>query len=217
MRTIKRYSNRKLYDTQDKKYITLEQIAALVRDGEDLQVIDNQSGKDLTKVTLSQILLEEEKRQETPLSKAFFMNLVQRSSNSASSMVDSIRRNISTWFDATFISEENVENVEDKVDRLVEGGEMSKEEGRRVKDEIQSRMLAFRRRMDELIEHRVQDFFARLNIPTKAEVVALERRLEAVVGRFERVIAELAEERAARAEPAKPAPQAPPPGPGAEA
>ena len=43
MRTIKRYSNRKLYDTQNKKYITLNEIAKLVRAGEDLRVLDNET------------------------------------------------------------------------------------------------------------------------------------------------------------------------------
>ena len=79
MRTIKRYSNRKLYDTEEKRYITLDQIAVLVRDGQDIKVIDNQSGEDLTTVTLSQILLEQEKRKETAIPKSFFVGLIQRS------------------------------------------------------------------------------------------------------------------------------------------
>src|SRR6185503_8835262 len=81
MRTIKRYSNRKLYDTEDKRYITLEQIAVLVRENQDIKVVDNQTGEDLTTVTLSQILLEQEKRKETSLPKSFFTNLIQRSTS----------------------------------------------------------------------------------------------------------------------------------------
>jgi polyhydroxyalkanoate synthesis repressor PhaR len=59
---IKRYGNRKLYDTKASAYITLDGIADLVRRGDDLRVIDNDSGDDLTAVTFAQIILEEEKR-----------------------------------------------------------------------------------------------------------------------------------------------------------
>jgi polyhydroxyalkanoate synthesis repressor PhaR len=59
---IKKYANRKLYDTRTSRYITLEGIAQLVRDGHDIKVIDRDNGHDLTQVTLSQIVLSEEKR-----------------------------------------------------------------------------------------------------------------------------------------------------------
>jgi len=59
---IKKYANRKLYDTQTSHYITLEGIADLVRDGHTIQVVDRDSGQDLTQVILSQIVLSEEKR-----------------------------------------------------------------------------------------------------------------------------------------------------------
>jgi polyhydroxyalkanoate synthesis repressor PhaR len=60
-RVIKRYSNRKLYDTKDSRYVTLLQIAEMVRAGEDVQIIDNNSKEDLTEVTLAQIIYEEQK------------------------------------------------------------------------------------------------------------------------------------------------------------
>jgi len=59
---IKKYANRKLYDTQTSHYITLEGIAGLVRDGHTIEVVDRDTGQDLTQVVLSQIVLEEEKR-----------------------------------------------------------------------------------------------------------------------------------------------------------
>src|SRR5262245_36275956 len=133
MRTIKRYSNRKLYDTEDKRYITLEQIAVLIREGQDIKVIDNQSGEDLTTVTLSQILLEQEKRKETTLPKSFFMNLIQKS---ASSVVDFTRKNVLSWFDNTFVSDEQIEQ---NVDKMTQAGEISPDEAKKLKDEIKSR------------------------------------------------------------------------------
>jgi len=59
---IKKYANRKLYDTQTSRYITLEGISDLVRDGRDIQVVERDSGRDLTPLVLSQIVMGEEKR-----------------------------------------------------------------------------------------------------------------------------------------------------------
>ncbi len=60
-RIIKRYSNRKLYDTKDSRYVTLLQIAEMVRAGEEVQIIDNNTKDDLTEITLAQIIYEEQK------------------------------------------------------------------------------------------------------------------------------------------------------------
>ncbi|HTQ46127.1 MAG TPA: polyhydroxyalkanoate synthesis regulator DNA-binding domain-containing protein [Polyangiaceae bacterium] len=60
-RIIKRYSNRKLYDTKDSRYVTLLQIAEMVRGGEEVQIIDNNTKDDLTEITLAQIIYEEQK------------------------------------------------------------------------------------------------------------------------------------------------------------
>jgi len=60
-RIIKRYSNRKLYDTKDSRYVTLLQIAEMVRSGEEVQIIDNNTKDDLTEITLAQIIYEEQK------------------------------------------------------------------------------------------------------------------------------------------------------------
>lgn len=172
MRTIKRYSNRKLYDTEDKRYITLEQIAELVREGQDIKVIENQTGQDLTTVTLSQILLEQEKRKQGNIPKSFFMNLIQRSSTS---VVDFWRKNVLTHFDSSLLSEEN---IDENVDKLVESGEIQESEGKELKDEIKTRTQTFRQRLDEMVEGRVQDVLHSLNIPTKSEIDALSKRVE---------------------------------------
>jgi polyhydroxyalkanoate synthesis repressor PhaR len=59
---IKKYANRKLYDTRTSRYVTLDGIAQLVRAGHEITVVDRDNGSDLTQVTLSQIVLSEEKR-----------------------------------------------------------------------------------------------------------------------------------------------------------
>jgi polyhydroxyalkanoate synthesis repressor PhaR len=58
---IKKYANRKLYDTRTSRYITLEGIAELVREGHEIKVVDRDNGHDLTQVTLSQVVLSQEK------------------------------------------------------------------------------------------------------------------------------------------------------------
>jgi polyhydroxyalkanoate synthesis repressor PhaR len=62
LKVIKRYTNRKLYDTVESRYVTLEEIAEMIRTGEDVRIIDNRSKEDLTSVTLAQIIFEQEKK-----------------------------------------------------------------------------------------------------------------------------------------------------------
>lgn len=64
---IKKYANRRLYDTSNSRYINLEDIAALVRNGKEVQVVDANSGEDITRVTLTQIIVEDAKDQPTGL------------------------------------------------------------------------------------------------------------------------------------------------------
>jgi polyhydroxyalkanoate synthesis repressor PhaR len=64
---IKKYANRRLYDTSSSRYINLEDIAALVRNGKDVQVVDASSGEDLTRVTLTQIIVEDARGQPAGL------------------------------------------------------------------------------------------------------------------------------------------------------
>jgi polyhydroxyalkanoate synthesis repressor PhaR len=62
-KVIKRYANRKLYDTQESRYITLDEIGQMIREGVEVQIVDNRSKGDMTSVTLAQIIFEEEKKQ----------------------------------------------------------------------------------------------------------------------------------------------------------
>jgi polyhydroxyalkanoate synthesis repressor PhaR len=61
-KVIKRYTNRKLYDTVESRYVTLDEIAAMIKDGTEVQIVDNKTKEDLTSVTLAQIIFEEEKK-----------------------------------------------------------------------------------------------------------------------------------------------------------
>src|ERR1700756_322326 len=64
---IKKYGNRRLYDMADSRYVNLDEIAAFIREGKDVRVVDAKSGKDLTRVTLTQIITEDAKDRPTGL------------------------------------------------------------------------------------------------------------------------------------------------------
>ena len=73
---IKKYGNRRLYDTSGSRYVNLEDIAALIRNGIDVQVIDAKTAEDLTRVTLTQIILEDAKGQSSGLPLEMLRQLV---------------------------------------------------------------------------------------------------------------------------------------------
>ena len=74
---IKRYSNRKLYDTQESRYVTLEELEELIRAGKEISVVDVSTGEDLTSVTLAQIILENERNRRATLPTAFLHQLIK--------------------------------------------------------------------------------------------------------------------------------------------
>ncbi|MCG3174955.1 MAG: hypothetical protein GMKNLPBB_03258 [Myxococcota bacterium] len=76
-RVIKRYANRKLYDTSTSQYVTLDEIARLIRQGEDVQILDNDTKDDLTSVTLTQIILDGEKKDKGAMPLEVLRNLIQ--------------------------------------------------------------------------------------------------------------------------------------------
>jgi polyhydroxyalkanoate synthesis repressor PhaR len=76
-RVIKRYSNRKLYDTKDSRYVTLQQIGEMVRAGEEVQIIDNATKEDKTEVTLALIISEDLKSQPRSVPLGTLRDLIQ--------------------------------------------------------------------------------------------------------------------------------------------
>lgn len=90
-RVIKRYANRKLYDTKESRYVTLEQISELIRQGDDVKVVDNATKEDLTSVTLAQIIFEEEKRQRSFLPLSALRKVIQSGGESLHEIVNQIQ------------------------------------------------------------------------------------------------------------------------------
>jgi polyhydroxyalkanoate synthesis repressor PhaR len=77
LKVIKRYQNRKLYDTTDSCYVTLEDIADMIKQGDEVQIIDNTTKEDITSVTLAQIIFEEQKKKTHVLPLSTFKNIIQ--------------------------------------------------------------------------------------------------------------------------------------------
>ncbi len=113
---IKKYANRKLYDTRTSRYITLDGIAQLVRDGHDIKVIERDNGNDLTQVTLSQIVLEEEKRGPGRLVDAGGEMLHDR----GQALLDYVRKTLNVPADLRNQVERSRENLETMADDAIE-------------------------------------------------------------------------------------------------
>ena len=91
-RVIKRYTNRKLYDTDQSRYVTLDDIAKLIRENEEVRVIDNETQDDLTAVTFAQIILEEEKRKTNLVSVPFLRKLIHSGEAAMQDLSDTAKR-----------------------------------------------------------------------------------------------------------------------------
>jgi polyhydroxyalkanoate synthesis repressor PhaR len=106
--TIKKYANRRLYDTESSAYITLDRLAQMVREGREFEVVDAKSGEDITRQVLTQIIVEEEARGSTMLPLSFLKQLIGLYGNSMQTFVpqyleaamDAFQRNQSAVRDA---------------------------------------------------------------------------------------------------------------------
>src|SRR5690242_1382262 len=112
---IKKYANRKLYDTRTSRYITLEGIAQLVRDGHEIKVVDSDQ-RDLTQVTLSQVVLEEEKRGPARLVDAGGEMLHDR----GQALLDYVRKTLNVPTDLRNEVERRREGLESVMDDTIE-------------------------------------------------------------------------------------------------
>jgi len=97
-RVIKRYANRKLYDTQHSRYVTLDQISDMIRAGDEVKIVDNKTKEDLTSVTLAQIIFEEEKKQKSFLPLQAMRNIIQTGGDSIQQLVSEAQKRVSGAF-----------------------------------------------------------------------------------------------------------------------
>jgi polyhydroxyalkanoate synthesis repressor PhaR len=126
MPVIKRYANRKLYDTEAKRYVTLEDLAEFVRNGEEVQVVDHVTGEDLTSTTLLQVIFDEQKK----IAGLFPQVALTRLIRAGGTTVNSLRSRLG-WLDPFQLVDDEIAR---RIQSLVEKGTLSVEEGIRLVD-----------------------------------------------------------------------------------
>jgi polyhydroxyalkanoate synthesis repressor PhaR len=178
MRTIKRYPNRKLYDTEAKQYITLNGIADLIRGGEEIQVVDHTSGEDLTAITLTQIIFDQEKQQSGFLPRSVLTGLVQAGGEKLSTL----RRTLALPLDLLHHVDEEIDR---RVNLLIRRGELGEEEGRRLRAKLISQPQADQ---VELSEDQLERALMEHGVPTREELHELEEKLETLLHKLDDVV-----------------------------
>jgi polyhydroxyalkanoate synthesis repressor PhaR len=176
---IKRYRNRKLYNTQSKCYITLGEIEELVKEQEKVKIIDNITGNDITAITLSQIIFELEKNRAGFLPSNLLLSLVQ----SGGKRIEEIRQNI--FNSLNLIHHFDVE-IERRVNLLIRNGELSQEVGTQLLGKLLS--VSYREEdIRENVEGRIIEFLRERQIPTKNDIQTLINKIETLSKRVERL------------------------------
>ena len=163
--TIKKYANRRLYDTESSTYITLDRLAQMVREGREFEVVDAKTGEDITRQVLTQIIVDEEARGATMLPINFLKQLIGLYGNSMQNFVpqyleaamDAFQRNQSTVRDAfggnvfADIAKRNMAIFED-ASRAFAGGK-AKQEAKPSSsevDELKAELAALQAKVDRL-------------------------------------------------------------------
>ncbi|MCI0395191.1 MAG: pesticidal protein Cry15Aa [Chloroflexi bacterium] len=178
MQVIKRYPNRKLYNTGTKQYITLDEIAELIREGEEVQVLDHASGEDLTALTLSQIIFEQEKKKGGFLPRSVLTGLIQ----TGGERVSSLRRNLISSLDLFHHVDQEIER---RLQTLVNRGEIAQEEGARLRDKLLA--LSQRSRDEALTEETLEQFLDRRGVPSREDLQQLSQQLEELMSKLEEI------------------------------
>jgi polyhydroxyalkanoate synthesis repressor PhaR len=154
---IKRYANRKLYNTATSRYITLKGIAELIEAGESVRVIDNESGEDITSVTLSQILVDTE-RSSRRVPGTVLTDLIQRSGDA---LYSALKRGVGPASEGLDELQRNVRKL------LTREGAMRRE------------WIAFAAPdLDRVVQRAVERVLRALELPTRRDLEALEERLD---------------------------------------
>jgi polyhydroxyalkanoate synthesis repressor PhaR len=184
---IKRYANRKLYNTQTSRYITLKGIAELLDADEEVRVIDNETGEDITSVALSQILVDNE-REGRGVSRTLLSGLLQRGGDA---LYGALRRSVGD-------AQEGLGEIQRGVRRLVRRRE---EEGGGLGEWLSQGGSD----VEHMLQNAVERVFKLLDLPRRSDIEALNRNLDRVA----RAIEALEEDRSAPASSLPPRPPKP--------
>ena len=177
MLTIKRYPNRKFYDTEGKSYITLEKMADRIRKGRDIQVTDHATGDDITTVVLTQIIFEQEKKQVGFVPRSVLTGLVQ----AGGFTIGRMRRALANPLE---LLKQIDEEIEHRIVVLINRGELGEDEA----DRLRKKLLAGdsdSRDITQVDENAIRHFLEQDGIPTRKELQSLSQQLEDLVEMLE--------------------------------
>jgi len=177
MITIKRYPNRKLYDTDAKQYITLAGIAQLIKEGRDVHVLDNVTGSDLTALTLTQVIFEQEKNEGGLFPRTLLANVIKTGGSRISALQQSIPspRVIFHMVD---------DEIRRRINYLVQQGEMGESDGKHIIEQLSSPKFLDRRNFTSLNDAADRIMNER-SIPTKTEIENLNQKLEVLARKLD--------------------------------
>lgn len=181
MPIIKRYPNRKLYDTEAKRYITLDGIAELIRQGQEVQVVDHTTDEDLTAVTLTQIIFEQEKKQGGFLPKSVLTGLVQAGGET----VNTLRRTLTSPLDLLHHVDEEIEK---RLQNLVNRGELAIEESQKLRQKLlsgaakESITIPGQQHLERLLNSR--------GIPSRDEIEQIHTQIDALSNKIDALLQE---------------------------
>ena len=174
-KVIKRYTNRKLYDTVESRYVTLEEIAEMVKGGAEVRIVDNRTKEDLTSVTLAQIIFEEEKK-TSKMSLRTLKDLIRHGGERAQQFVEDTQAEL----------RDRVEGLrqaaETRVQTLITKGQAT---GDRAKDLVaasQEAVTQFQKRVDERVRTAVEGMSSLPEI--KRELQQIATRLDEIDARL---------------------------------
>lgn len=176
MLIIKRYPNRKLYDTEAKQYITLDGISSLIRDGTEVQVTDHATGEDLTAVVLTQIIFEQEKKQGGFVPRSVLRGLVQAGGDT----ITSLRRTLASPLEMFSHVDEEIRR---RVQAMVKAGEMGREEGTKLVEKLMtqgSRATDAAREAMLPSKEQLSEKLTELGVPTREDLHELRAQLDAL-------------------------------------
>ncbi|MFH2065589.1 MAG: polyhydroxyalkanoate synthesis regulator DNA-binding domain-containing protein [Pseudomonadota bacterium] len=181
MHKIKKYANRKMYDTTDKKYISMDKLAKLIKSGKEVSIIDNQTGEDLTTSIVSQLIARDRNSQDKVLSSKVLIDLLRKGGDTLS---DYAKKYVSLWQGALTMAEDEVDKL---VNLLVKDKELSKSEGRNLKNEIVGYTETLKTWIQENIDRRLNEVLSVMNLASKDQVEDLAARIDQLNRKVERL------------------------------
>jgi polyhydroxyalkanoate synthesis repressor PhaR len=119
-RIIRRYENRKLYDTERKCYVSLADLAELIREGQEVQVVESPSGEDVTARTLTNIIVEAERDGQEPLSSGFLHDVIRWGGKVVTVTVDQVEQQFDRLVRASLERLKPVREAREEMQALME-------------------------------------------------------------------------------------------------